>query len=390
MSRTEMKRRRSTTIAALVLTLAVSGGAMHAAAASAAGDPIASGKFRLAVSGAFKRQLARNGVVMEPRAFAIEDGQIDPISGTGTLSLKGQLRFKHGRRKVVYRKLTARLDAQGYLKGNGVKLFRLRGGRAVRNGFGTEVKGVKASFLASAARKINRKLGLHSLRRASAGRVSVSEQPATVEVTGGTLHSVPVSDTAQPGSLASKLFPHCINGLFGISAIAPAAKNPPITAPTFDFPVTGGTIAPDATDGAVESGGGILVANNNSNMGGTSQDDACDDVPMPPLATLQQSDATYNFLHNYSSSHVVISGSVPTAGDRGVGIGSNLNLSGATISADPSAHTVTIRGIVVTFNAGSALFLNQTFRQPAGTYSDALEFAAGDRFGTVDLTVTTR
>jgi hypothetical protein len=73
-----------------------------------------------------------------------------------------------------------------------------------------------------------------------------------------------------------------------------------------------------------------------------------------------------------------------------VGIGSNLNLSGATISADPNTHTVTIKGIVVSFNAGSALFLNQTFRQPTGTYSDALEFASGDRFGTVDLTVTTR
>jgi hypothetical protein len=377
-------------MAVLAGAFAIAGAGVGTDAARAAGDPVASGKFRLRVSSSFKKQLARNGVVMKPKAFSIADGELNPLTGAGTLTLKGNLRFRHGKRQVLFRKVTAKLDSSGFLKGNGVKLFRLTGGKVVRNGFGAEISGIKAKFLPRAARKINRKLGLDSLRRASAGEVSVSEQPQTVEVTGGTVHSVPISDTAQAGTLASKLFPHCINGLFGITAVSPGVKNPPSTAPTFDFPITGGTIGPNATDGVVESSGGILVANNNSNMGGTSQDDACDDPPAPPLATLQQADSSYNFQHGYGSSRVVITGSVPTAGDRGVGIGSNLDLSAATVSADPDNHTVTIKGIVVTFNGGSALFLNQTFRQPASTYNASFEFVSGDRFGTVDMTVTTR
>ena len=169
----------------LLVALLLVAALVFAPTAFGAGDPVASGSFHLKLSRSFQQQLRRNGVAMKPKVFSVEQGSIDPITGTGTLTLKGKLRFKHGHKKVVYNKVTATLGSNGVLKGGGVKLFNLRGGTVVRNGFGADVSGVKASFRKGAAKKINKRLGLHSLHRASAGSLSVSEQPQTVEVTGG-------------------------------------------------------------------------------------------------------------------------------------------------------------------------------------------------------------
>jgi hypothetical protein len=361
---------------------------VFAPAALGAGDPVASGSFHLKLSRSFHKQLRSNGVAMKPRVFSVEQGSIDPITGTGSLTLKGKLRFKHGHNKVAYKKVTATLGPNGFLKGGGVKLFNLTGGTVVRNGFGADVSGVKASFRKGAAKKINKRLGLHSLHRASAGSLSVSVQPQTVEVTGGTAHVVPDSTlTAGSGTVASKLNAHCINFINGNTAIAPGIKDDSDpTNPTYDFPVSGGTISPLGTDGVVNQAGGIQVAN--ARTGGVPS--SCN-TPVPAtLATLQQTGFANNLLNNYISSHVVIGGSVPTVGDQGVGIGSNLDRNNATVSANPDQHRVTVNGTVIRFNKGSALFLNQTFPQPASTYNPSMEFVSGDLYGTVDLTVTTR
>ncbi len=352
-----------------------------------AGDPVASGSFKLTLSRSFKKQLRHNHVAIKPRTFSASDGSINPIAGTGTLTLKGKLRVKHGHKKVVYKKLTVRLGSNGFLKGDGVKLFKLRGGSVNRNGFGAVVSGIKASFLKGAARKINRKLGLHSLHRASAGKLSVAEQPKTVEVTGGNVHVVPdPTVTGGSGTVTSKLGAHCIQGLTGVTPIGPAIKNPPALTPSFDFPVTGGTISPQGTDGVVDQSGGIQLVN--ARTGGVPS--SCNSPVPATLATLQQTNFANDLLNKVISANLVITGSVPTAGEWGVGVGSNLDASNASVSADPDKHTVTVAGTVIRFNGASALFLNQTFPQPLSSYDASMDFVSGDLFGTVDLTVTTR
>jgi hypothetical protein len=363
----------------LLVALLLVAALVFAPTAFGAGDPVASGSFQLKLSRSFHNQLRRNGVAMKPKVFSVEEGSIDPITGTGTLTLKGKLRFKHDHKKVVYKKVTARLGSNGVLKGGGLKLFSLSGGTVTRNGFGADLNGVKASFRKGAAKKINKRLGLHSLHRASAGSLSVSEQPQTVEVTGGNAHVVPDA-TAPSGTVASKLLAHCILGLTDVTAISPGIKHPPLNTPTFDFPVTGGTISPLGTDGVVDQAGGIQVAN--GGVGGSCASSTG--------VTLQQTNFANNLLNNYISSHVVIAGPAPTAGDQGVGIGSNLDTTNATVSANPDTHTVSVNGTVIRFNKGSALVLNQTFPQPTSSYDASMEFVSGDLFGTVDLTVTTR
>lgn len=377
--------------------------------ALAAGDDVKSGNFRLGVSSGFADQLSRNGVKMTPRSFAISEGSINPLTGGGDVSLRGKLRFKHGGQKAVFRQLTATLSADGgagYLKGKGTrrfgllaknstKLFSLRGGKVSRNGFGARIKGVKVRFLPGAAKRVNKKLGLHSLRRAKAGAVSVSEQPQTVEVTGGTAIVTPNPDrTAGAGTIASKFTPHCIPFISGSKAVSPGAKDDDDPAnPFFVYPISGGTVGPQGDDGVVELSGGLRLENsrNSGELGNSSS--PCRTAPFPPVAYLEQTSFKYNLLDRYLSSHIVVGGDhpAPLGGDRGEGIGSNLDLSNATVSADPDAHTVTIRGIVIRINKGGALNLNSVFQQPPSIpFSPANQFAAGDLNGTADLTLTTR
>ena len=167
-----------------IFALAALAALVLAPAAMAAGDDVKSGSLRIGISGSFAKQLKSNGVTMTPKAFPIAEGSVNPLTGGGEVGLKGRLRFRHDGEKVIFRQLTATLPGEGksgYLKGTGrrrfglparnpTKLFSLRGGKVTRNGFGARITGTRVKFLPAAAKRINKKLGLHSLRRARAVR----------------------------------------------------------------------------------------------------------------------------------------------------------------------------------------------------------------------------
>lgn len=80
----------STRTRALVaaIAVAVSAALVSAPIALGAGDPIASGKFNLKLSGGFKKQLKKNGVSMKPKSFKLGTGSnLDPITGAGRMRL---------------------------------------------------------------------------------------------------------------------------------------------------------------------------------------------------------------------------------------------------------------------------------------------------------------
>ena len=359
-----------------------------ASPASGAEDPVEKGTLRLDLSKPLSARFESQGVKMTPTSFTIGDGTIDPIDGTGTLALKERLKFRTATGKLVFRKVTARLGGDGVLKVGGVRMFRLEGGKVTRNGFGAELKKIRATLTSKGSRKLKRRLHLHGLSRMPAGKVSVSEQPHTVQVTGGKVHLVPNPNlTVGSGTLASKLQSHCINFISGNEEIPPATKvenDPDPSAPYYDFPVSGGTIGPDANAGSVELNGGLQIMNTNSSFGSCNSSS-------PPLATLMQTEIAYKLGAKVISSRIQVTGATPDeAGDQGIAPGSDLSFSSATISADPDAHRVTVKGIVIRQNKGAALLLNQVFPQRVGHESGPQEFAAGDLFGVVDITVTTR
>jgi hypothetical protein len=391
----------------VVIAMAMVGALLSAQTAFGAGDPVASGTFSIKLSSSFKHQLKSNHVKLKPKVFTIKTAgsSLDPITGAGTLKL-GKITFKKGHKKVVYSNAKATLGAngaKGNVKGSTGKLFSLKGGTVARNGFGATVSGVKVKLLKGAAKKINKKLGLHSLHKGSAGKVSVAEQPQTVQIVSGTAYvDVPLSDlggSTANTSVTGKLDAHCI-GLTGVSAIAPAhlatiISPDPEVGPIpsgglarFKFPVTGGTISPAGNDGVIQQAGGVQIANNRGN--GVPRTNC----PATTNTILQQSDFGVNLGLNNIQAHIVIGGSNPPnflggPGDKGLAIGQVIDPTGATVSADAANHTISVSGGLIKNNDLATLTLNSLFpTNTQGTSNPA--FANGDTFGKPSLTVTTR
>lgn len=342
-----------------------------------AGDPVRTASFQLKLSTAFKTQLKKHGVAITPTSFSAKSGAIDPITGVGSLSLAGSLRFEHGDKKAVYRHLAVTLGPGGVLKGNGTKLFSLRGVTAKRNGFGADVSGLNIRFLKSAAKKLRRKLDLNSLPAGRAGSFTASEQPQTVEVLSGTASVTPALG---PGSLSSKLAAHCVDPNAGVSAIAPGTQ-PGGPGTTNFFPISFGTISPSGFDGVIQQTGGIQLAN-----GGPGLPSGC---PASNNLTIRLSDLSADLRYRTVSSQASISGSGSPLGNIDAPISFPIDISDAWLNPDLQALTVTTNGSVIRIDSAAAYFLNLLLPQPPPG-DPSMQFADGDVFGTAGFTAQVR
>jgi hypothetical protein len=417
----------------VVIAMAMSVTLVASSLASAANDPVATGVFKLKLGGSFKNQLRINGVHMNPKSPKFKSGSLDPVTGAGTLRL-AKITFRKDGQKLVYPNVKAVLGAfgaKGNIHGNNGKLFQLRGGTVTRNGFGATLTGVKVKLLKSAAKKINKKLGLHSLHQGKAGAVMFAEQPKTVQVTGGTAYVdipsgyLPTSiggPNTDPNTVAAKQPSHCIDPVLGVRPIGPAHKTstlevdpelgPPPTgvAARFRFPVTGGTVGPTGTAGVIQLAGGVRL-----------QTGAAFVLTPPGITIFPQPSNCAEETQGTSTSHsyldttnlapnlelgnvqanVFIGGTSPGCnfdtntsncaifgGDKGIAIGQLINSSGATVSANSTDRTVAINGALITNNATSTLTLNGLF--PNASADPTKDFANGDKFGISSIDVSTR
>jgi hypothetical protein len=372
-TRSSMRWRPSSAIVALSVAALLA----FVPTAFGAGDPVRTGSFQLKLSQSFKKQLSNQGVAIKPKSFAIKSGSIDPTTGTGSLTLKGKLRFKHGHKKVVYGHLNATLGPGGALRGGKTKLFGLHGGTVTRDGFGADIGGVDLNFVKGAAKKLRKALDLNLLRSGDAGSLAVSVQPQTVEVLSGT---ATVDPAVGPGSLTSKLAAHCVNPSTGLSVIAPGTQ-PGGPNTTIFFPVTFGTISPSALDGVIQQSGGIQLAN-----GGSGLPAGCS---ASNNFTMRLSDLSVDLLNRTVSAHVALSGSGSPFGNLDAQISFPIDIDDAWVNPDPQAFVVTTNGTVIRLNSSAAYLLNIVLPQPSPG-DPSMQFADGDALGTAGVTVQVR
>jgi hypothetical protein len=371
------RRRAIAVVAALTASVALTSAP---AAFAVDGDPIASSTFTFKLSGKFKKQLKKNHVKMKPKALKLTKGDVDPTTGAGDLRF-GKVTFKKGSKKVVYKNLKGSMPGTISDASSG-KLFKLTAPAVTRNGFGADLSGVKVKFLKGAAKKLNKKLGLHSLKKGTAGSFNLSYQPETVKVLSG---QADVAPSLASGSVALKLSSHCIPLVGGVTPIAPATQTSPPAGP-FHFPVAGGTIAPNGAGGVVNQQGGLKLVNSQA------VSPACSTTELHSL--IQQNLSTL-LASNQIQADVIISipPAPPLGGPKGVAFAANIDPAGpppVTVTADAAAHKITVSGGIIKITDTSALFLNQVFPQPASSFNANNEFKGGDLFGTPTMTVTTR
>ena len=120
----------------------------------------------------------------------------------------------------------------------------------------------------------------------------------------------------------------------------------------------------------------------------------CDEFALSGTRRVTQTDLTLDLNSNQIQAHIVIGGTGNTAldGDKGSAFIGTLNMTGATVTSDPSTRTISFTNAAAAFNATSAIVLNGVFPCSAGDGFDATAgctgpnaFVAGDPIGTVSF-----
>jgi hypothetical protein len=394
-------------VAALVALLA------FAPFAAATSDPLASGTTTISLNKGLFKKLKKYGVKVlkvspatvknRTVTLPVSGGSLDPTTGAGTIEHSGGIKFKLGKKTAAVNTLvlettTGALNAK--VAGKSMKLASVKGQTVARNGFGANVSITSLKLTGKAAKQLNKKLGFtgkkgkgkkKGQKRAAASKTtqppfkgnqnlgsSTSEtQPKTVAVQASGKATLKTDEAtvkkfvlAPPEGLGVKIEP--------ISPSEAETVANPFT-PVLKFPISGGTIAPDASSGIVQTSGGVNLVQT---------------VAPEKTTTLTLGNIWVDLGAKTATAEVSIASTISPELNKGplgrVSI-ADLNLTGATIKSDPGARTVTIENAVATLQELTAETLNQVFGAPY----DALKvphpkFAKGDGLGTFSFTVQTQ
>jgi len=350
-----------------------------APSALAARDPIDGGITDFHLKRGFERKLDNLGVEITGLGATevtgrkigekIKEGKLNPTDVQGWLNNRGGFKLSLGKRGVPIRKVTVNTVKKAIFAkvGKGrLKLATISGYTNARQGFGANFKAPKAFLTENAVRRISNRLGLKRAKRLNPGRVMsnvyCAAEPETVTLlpTGA---ATLVGDLGTLGKFAKKGV-KVTEG--GISTIPPAVS--PKT-PVFQFPISGGTIAPDATAGTVETVGGMQIAKE----GG---------------ATMKLIGIQADFTAKTATVEIEITPAPPFPGAVGRSSIADLVLTGATIAADPNNRTITVQNADAQMQAVAAATLNDVFNQPEP--EPASNFVLGDSFGKFSFTAQAR
>jgi hypothetical protein len=334
------------------------------------------------------------GLKLKPSGLnlTITGGAVDPVDGSGTVQVNGSFKAKKGKGKTKVTITTLNLGANGgqgsvvakvgkdFVNGFG----KLTGGTVTRDGWGAKIENISATIASRGAKALNKafagKKGKGAKKSARGGVkagqplgriVSLTTDPLAVEVVPGT--GTMELATNLGGAFANKLPEHCIS-LMGVTAIPPATM-PLLPLGAFDFPVAGGSAAPDFTAGQLLTAGGQTLTKDN----GLGTPSGCSNGP--PVGThLLSTDFGVDFAQNVLTAIATL----PSGTTLPRAPLATIDFSTGTRSVDPSTKTLTFSGATIKLASLAAPLLNQNFPTESGDPND--DFAAGDEIGTLSVT----
>lgn len=329
----------------------------------AAYDPLGSGATRLILDRSFLTSMRENGVKLTavPPArmshatvtFPVSGGKFDPLSAKGTVDHEGALLFQSGRRQVPLKdlqlKTTVRHSPFSVKAGGGqLKLATVGRMDVSRVGFDSKVTVGSLAMSAKVATRLGKKLRLRDVFKEGLplGKAVTRADPEMVTV----LPKGRITLTLDPGIVAK------LNSLFvAVNPIFPAEHMGPV----FTLPIFGGAVAPDASQGVVETEGALEALQ----LGGGQI------FWRGPWIDLT------------SGAFEVEAGSESRPGQFDRAPVASLVLAGSPLS-DPKLRTV---GLSATLNldTATAASFNDAFAKPQGK-GDV--FAAGEALGTLSFT----
>lgn len=408
---TQPVRARGTMLSSVAVIAALAALLVLAPFASATSDPVASGTTTVTLNQGFFKKLKKAGVkvlkvspgTVKSRkvTLPVKGGSIDPTNGLGSLELNGGIKFKRGKKTAPVNTLvldTAKSSLNGKVAGKSMKIASVTGLTYSRNGFGVNVNVAKLKLTGKAAKQLNKKLGFTGQKkgkakgnkRAAASKVvqppfkgnqvlggSFSEtQPKTVAIVAGGK-----ADLLTNEATVKKFVLPPPNGLaVKIEKVDPTelvTQANPFT-PLLRFPIGGGTIAPDANGGIVQTNGGVKLVQ--ELMVGTT--------------TMTLGNIWLDLGAKTATVEVTVASTISpqlNLGSLGRSSIADVSLVGATVKSDAASRTVSVENATATLQAVTAETLNSVFGAPF----DAAEiphpkFAPGDGLGTFSFSVQTQ
>lgn len=351
--------------------------------ALAARDPIASGVTDLHMKKGFMRKLANNEISAQgvgagvaeggKIGLTVKGGKLDPTDVQGFLETGGGFKLARGNRGVPITDLTVnnvKLAVYAKIATAHMQLGTLLLPIAAREGFGAHFKSVKLTLTEKAARRISNRLGLKGSHRINGGRTMsnlyATAQPETVTL----LKQGSATLDANANALA-KFAAKGVKLPQGITPIAPATQP---TKTSFQFPVTGGALAPDASKGVVETAGGVQIVKETESLS--------------PQMRLKN--VFVDFSAKTANVELEILPAPPFPGSVGRSSIVDVVLPPNSVVANPTTREIAVTGAEARLQEVAASTLNDVFNQPAPEPPPSSNFVVGDPLGTFSLSVQAR
>lgn len=408
---TQPVRARGTMLSAVAAVAALAALLAFAPFASATSDPVASGTTSVTLNKGFYKKLKKAGVKVlkvspgkvnkRKVTLPVAGGSMDPTNGLGSLELSGGFKFKRGGKQAPLKSLvldTAQSKLTGKVANKKMKIATVSGLTYTRNGFGVNVTVAKMKLTGSAVKQLNKKLGYTGSNSgkkssASASKAQSAKSPFKAnQVMGGSVSetqpktvAVIATGTADlntsEATVKKFVLPPPNGYAVKIEPILPAEglSGPTLFSPILRFPLSGGTIAPDATGGTVQTTGGVNLHQ----------------VLGPGSETTMTLNAIWVDL---SAKTATVEVTVASTIDPKLNLGAlgrssiaNLDLTGATVVSDPANRKVSVLNANATLQAVTAETLNSVFGAPLDAKAvPHPKFVEGDSLGSFSFVVQTQ
>jgi endonuclease/exonuclease/phosphatase family metal-dependent hydrolase len=214
------------TVSALALFL------IFASAASAASEPLTGGATDLTLTKGFKKKLSRNGVKVLASGsgkvsgrtveLAVSGGSIDTAAGQGTIEHGGGFKLKRGKRTASITAVTIELSTGAVVAkvaNSKMKLGTLGPVSYTRNGLTVNVSSGGVKLTAKAAKRLNKKLGLHNALK---GTMSDSQSAVQVKAATPANPQPPAKEGAPPKGPSSAVVGTMTRNLYLGADLTPA------------------------------------------------------------------------------------------------------------------------------------------------------------------------
>lgn len=400
---------RGTKLSAIALAAALFALLAFVPFASAAPDPVGSGTTTVTLKSGVVKTWTKRGVKLSKvspatvkgskATFPVTGGSVDPTNGAGTVSHSGGLKFKAGKKSATVKALvidTTTKAVTANVGGKKMKLASLAGVSFARNGFGVNLTAKGLKLTNKAAKQLNKKLGYTGKKakgkapfkaNQNFGSATSEPQPTTVTVLpgGNATLALSASSLEKLSKVGPEIPPASGNRPFKVTlaTVAPTTVVNPGPPPTVAFPISGGALAPNGASGTLQTAGGLQLIQNL-------------ELAPPPgtkgVTTLTLGNIYVDMGTKQATVEVIITNpKTPEAnlGNLGRVSIADINLTGATITADPATRTISLQNASASLQAVTAATLNSVFVEPIEGKGKTI-FAAGDPLGTFSFSAQTQ